>query len=239
MKLEICIDGLASAQAAQAGGADRLEVCGPLALGGVTPSAGLVEQCLELNGLSVMMMIRPHAGGFCYDASEVDTMRRDIDWAKRLGVEGVVLGALRSDGRIDLPLCRRLIDAARPLSVTFHRAFDLTPDPLESLESLLELRVDRLLTSGQAASALAGASVIRRLVERAGDDLIVMAGAGIRGSNVTQLIQTTGVREVHASASHVVRPHVGDSLGIVHAQQTTDQEAVRAIVRELRALPRH
>ncbi len=233
MKLEVCIDHIASAVAAKAGGADRLEVCGALAVDGITPSYGLVEQCFEQGKVEVMMMIRPHAGGFCYEKNEVDTMLRDIRVARQLGVNGVVLGALRKDGRIDRELCQRLIDAARPLSVTFHRAFDLTPDPFEALDSLLEMGVDRLLTSGQAASALGGAQLIRALVERAGTGLCVMAGAGICAQNVATVVRATGVREIHASASEVVMDGGHHAASIVIATRITREETVRGIVQAL------
>lgn len=234
MKLEVCIDHIQSGLAAKAGGADRLEVCGALAVDGITPSYGLVEQCVELGGVDVMMMIRPHAGSFCYKKNDVDTMLRDIRVAKQLGVTGVVLGVLREDGRIDCELCRRLIEAARPLAVTFHRAFDLTPDPFEALDGLLELGVDRLLTSGQAATAREGAKLIRALVERAAGELSVMAGAGIRVNDIATLVRATGVREIHASASEVTTEGVQNALGIVRETRVTSQKVVCAIVDALR-----
>jgi len=233
MKLEVCIDHIESALAAKSGGADRLEVCGALAIHGITPSYGLVEQCLELGGVEVIMMIRPHAGGFCYEKNDVDTMLRDIRVARQLDVTGVVLGALRKDGRIDRVLCQRLIEAARPLSVTFHRAFDLTPDPFEALDSLLEMGIDRLLTSGQAASALDGAQLIRTLVKRAGRGLCVMAGAGICAQNIATLVRATGVREIHASASEVVMDGGHNAAHMVCATRITRQETVRGIVHAL------
>jgi copper homeostasis protein len=233
MKFEVCIDRIDSALAAKSGGADRLEVCSALAVDGLTPSYGLVEQCLELGGVEVMMMIRPHAGGFCYGNSEVDTMLRDIRVARQLGVSGVVLGALRKDGRIDRELCLRLIEGARPLAVTFHRAFDVTADPFEALDCLLELGVDRVLTSGQAASARDGAKLIRALVQQAGMRLSVMAGAGIRAQDVAMLVQATGVREIHASASEVTREGGHPAAGIVRETRITSQKLVREIVHAL------
>ena len=183
MKLEVCIDRVESAVAARDGGADRIEVCGALNVGGITPSYGLTEKCASLRGIEVMMMIRPHGGGFNYRKDEIGTMMRDIQVAKEIGVHGVVLGALRTDGHVDSEVCQRLIDSARPLSITFHRAFDLTPDPMEALDVLLKLGVDRLLTSGLASIATKGVRVIRELVQRAGSDLSVMAGSGIRSQD--------------------------------------------------------
>jgi copper homeostasis protein len=232
MKLEICIDRLESALAAKAGGADRIEVCGALSTGGITPSIGLIEQCLAIGAIDVMVMIRPHAGSFCYEAADVQTMLGDIRRAKHLGVQGVVFGALLGDGQVDRELCRRLCDEARPLSITFHRAFDLTPDPQAALECLMELGVDRVLTSGQAAAALQGAALIRAFVQQAGAIISVMAGAGIRPENVAGLIRETGVLEVHASASEIVSADA-DSLGILRTSRITNRQTVRALVTAL------
>ncbi len=237
MTLEICIDRIDSAIAAIEGGADRLEVCSALDLAGLTPSYGLVQQCVELgraelggsemNPVEIMMMIRPRAGGFCYGTYEVDTMLRDIRVAKGLGVTGVVFGALRDDGRVDVELCKLLMDAARPLSVTFHRAFDLTPNPYEALDSLLELGIERLLTSGQAPTAMKGSQLIRELVERAGTALSVMAGAGIRGPDVATLVRATGVREIHGSASEAAIEEDRGDAAIRLTTRITKQELVR------------
>ncbi len=229
MTLEICVDRIESARAAIAGGAGRLEVCGSLAEGGITPGYGLISGCLALGSVEVVMMVRPHGGGFCCSADDLDAMLRDIGLAKQLGVRGVVLGALRADGRIDIDHCRRLIDAARPLTVTFHRAFDVTPDPLEALETLLDLQVDRLLTSGQSPSASGGAEVIRRLVQRAGGALSVMAGGGIRAEGLADLIRHTGVREIHASASEVTAGEFCQAGGLVSSARITRRETVRAL----------
>lgn len=229
MLLEICIDRLASARAAREGGADRLEVCGELSAGGVTPSVGLVEACLALDGPAVMMMIRPHGGSFFYESDDVAVMLGDLRTAARLRVKGVVFGALTSDRRVDVETCRRLIDAARPLEVTFHRAFDLVRDPREALDALLDLGVDRLLTSGCAATAVEGAAVIRQLVTQAAGRLAVMPGAGVRGANVAELVRSTGVREVHASASETRPAAQTASFDFLGAERVTTVENVRAI----------
>jgi copper homeostasis protein len=234
MTLEICIDRIESALAAVSGGADRLEVCCALGLDGLTPSYGLVEQCVKIGLVEVMMMIRPHAGGFCCGEQDISTMLRDIGVAKQLGVTGVVFGGLRGDGRIDPELCRRLIEAARPLSITFHRAFDLTPDPLEALDSLLELGIERVLTSGQAASAMDGIKLIQALVRRAGPALSVVAGGGIRAQDVAGLVRATGVLEIHASASEIITEEDHRKARIVQTTRITRPELVRAIAHALR-----
>jgi len=234
MTLEVCIDRIESALAARSGGADRIEVCGALDVDGITPSYGLVEQCVELGSVKVVVMIRPHAGGFCYGANEVNTMLRDIGVARQLGANGIVFGALGKDGRIDRELYQRFIEASRPLSVTFHRAFDLTPDPFEALDSLLELGIDRLLTSGQAASAKYGVPLIRELVRRAGNGLSVVAGGGIRVEHVVAVIRATGVREIHTSASELTTEDRSNAVSIVRTTRVTKHTLVRAMVQAIR-----
>lgn len=204
MKLEICIESLSSAQAALSGGADRLEVCESLSVGGVTPSAELVEQCVELSSLNrprsnIMMMVRPHWRDFVYCPEDLKTMLNDIFVAKQLGVQGVVFGALTADGSIDKEFCRRLIDAARPLEITFHRAFDVARDPFHALDALLELEFDRVLTSGQAVTALQGAQTLRTLVQHTKENLTVIVAGNVRAENIEQL-QLTGATEFHSSA---------------------------------------
>lgn len=201
MQLEICIDCVESALAAQHGGAHRIEICGSLASGGTTPSLGLVKQCIQRCQIPSVVMIRPHDGGFVYSEDDLCTMLHDIEVVKQLGVQGVVFGALTPDGNIDVGFMERLIKAARPLQVTFHRAFDVVGDPLNALDAIIELGIDRLLTSGQSATAEKGMPLVQQLVERAGDRLIVMAGAGINYSNVRKIMAETRVPEIHASAS--------------------------------------
>ena len=198
--LEVCIDSFASAAAAKAGGADRLEVCSALALGGTTPSFGLVEQCVADLEMPVMMMVRPHDGGFVYDNDHIDTMLANIEVAKSIGVQGIVFGALTAQRTLDQETCQRLIDAAESMETTFHRAFDLVPDPFAVMDELETLGINRVLTSGQQATALAGARLIRKLTEQSAS-LKVLAGAGINAESAWQLVEQTGVQELHASAS--------------------------------------
>ncbi len=208
MKLEICIESISSANTALVGGADRLEVCGNLAVGGVTPSPEIVERCVELSSAdfprsSVMMMVRPHSRGFVYNQDDLKAMLRDVDVAKRLGVQGVVFGALTADGCVDKSLCRRLIDAARPLEITFHRAFDLSRDPFQALDDLLDLGLDRVLTSGHAETAVQGTQLLQGLIHHAGEKLIVIVAGNVRAANIQQL-QLTGASEFHSSARKLV-----------------------------------
>ena len=177
-----------------------MELCAALSVGGVTPSAGVIRATRDAVDLGVHVLIRTRAGDFHFDAADFDTMHRDIDMIGAWGADGVVIGALDTDGRIAMGSCGKLIEAARPMSVTFHRAFDATRDPMTALEDLVTLGVDRVLSSGQAASAWEGRDLLRRLVEAAGTRIIVMPGAGINESNAGDLVQETAAQELHFSA---------------------------------------
>ncbi len=201
IRLEICIDSVESAVAAQAGGANRVELCSALFEGGLTPSAGLLETVREQIQIHVAAMIRPRGGDFCYDAAEVRIMERDIRLAKSLGADVIVLGLLNPDGTVDRENSKRLMDLARPLPVTFHRAFDMAREPYEALDVVLELGAERLLTSGQEKSAVEGMDLIAELVKRSGDRLIVMPGGGVTERNLKKILSHTGAREIHGSAS--------------------------------------
>lgn len=201
VSLEVCIDSVEGAIAATRGGADRLELCSALSEGGITPSYGLVQSVLEQTSLPVMMMIRPRGGSFVYSAEEVAVMLRDIELAKKLGVAGVVFGCLLCDGTLDLPTNETLVQTSRPLLVTFHRAFDEEPvDPFTTFDQLRDLEVDRLLTSGQQPGAAEGVELVRELVTRT-EDLVVMPGAGVRPENAAEIIRATGATEIHGTAS--------------------------------------
>jgi copper homeostasis protein len=199
--LEACVDSVESALAAQAGGADRVELCEGLLEGGTTPSAGLIEVCRERLRIPLHVLIRPRGGDFVYSDVETEVMRRDIALARRFGAQGVVLGALRPDGTVDVERTRELIGAARPLSVTFHRAFDFSPDADAALDALIALGVDRVLTSGQAASAVEGTQTLARLVMRAAGRIAILAGGGLSEENLAAVIVGSGVREVHVRAT--------------------------------------
>ncbi len=199
--LEICIDSVASAISAEQGGAARVELCQNLFEGGTTPSIGTVYQTLQRVGIKVNAIIRPRGGDFLYSSDEFEIMKRDIVTLKEAGINGVVIGMLNADGSIDTERTQQLIELARPLEVTFHRAFDVSLDPFRSLENLIDLGVDRLLTSGQEPSVLEGVELIAELVRRAGDDIIIMPGAGITAKNLTRIIQETGAKEYHVTGS--------------------------------------
>jgi copper homeostasis protein len=200
VRIEAAIETLAGAIAAAGAGAYRLELGAGLALGGLTPGAGVLEAVREAVAIELVVLIRPRAGDFLYAEEEIETMRRDVRLAAAAGADGVALGVLTADGRVDRERCRELIELARPMQVCFHRAFDRTRDPLEALDQLLELGVDRVLSSGQERDALSGAELLRRMVERAAGRLGVLPGGGVRPDNVARLVQISGASEVHFSA---------------------------------------
>ena len=198
MEIEVAVETLASALAAEQGGATRLELCLDLAQGGVTPDDRFVrEVLLKRESIPVFPMVRPRPGDFVYDAGEIAGMVRDIERLIQLGVHGFVTGALTAESEVDTEAMRALVDAAGELPVTFHRAFDRVPDQTKALDQLIELGVARVLTSAGAASALEGAAALRALVAQAGDRLVILAGGGVREDNVAELIRQSGVREVH------------------------------------------
>lgn len=238
--VEACIATVASALAAQSGGASRLELCGDLVEGGITPSLGMLTLVRERVPLPVHVLIRPRGGDFLFNGDESEVMLRDISAARKAGAEGVVIGALDREGRIDGVLTRRLADAARPMAITFHRAFDLARDSAEALDALIGLGIERLLTSGQALSALRGAATIAALVRQAGERITIMAGGGINEANAARIVKETGVREIHVGATGFLesamefrredvfmgKPYQPDEYRRVE----TDSERVRSIV---------
>jgi copper homeostasis protein len=200
MIIEVCVDSIAGVRAAKAAGADRVELCADLLEGGITPSRGMIRQARTIKGIGVHVIIRPRGGDFLFDDDEFAVMRSDIETAKREQADGVVIGMLTPDGEIDIKRSRELIALARPLSVTFHRAFDVARDPLRALEALIELGVDRVLTSGQEASVLEGLELITDLVRRASDRIIVMPGGGITPRNIERIVSAARPREIHFAA---------------------------------------
>ncbi|HWX66380.1 MAG TPA: copper homeostasis protein CutC [Rhodanobacter sp.] len=200
MILEIAANSVASALAAQEGGAGRVELCTALELGGLTPSHAQIALAREHLRIPLYVLIRPRAGDFFYSELECETMRRDIEACAALGCDGVVLGVLDADGSVDIARCRALIAAAGKLGVTFHRAFDLSCNPAQALEDIIALGCERILTSGAQASALEGTELIRQLVELSAERIVVMPGAGVDAGNIGKLHEITGASEFHASA---------------------------------------
>ncbi|MFT2008475.1 copper homeostasis protein CutC [Pontibacter sp. 13R65] len=229
--LEVCVDSILSAVAAEKGGAQRVELCSGLSEGGLTPSYGLIKIVRKSINIGLHVLIRPRRGDFLYSELEVEIMKRDIEVAKELGADGVVVGALKPDGQVDVELMQSFMAVAKPLSVTFHRAFDVTPDPYKALNDLIELNVDRLLTSGQQGTALEGAALISELIERAGNNLTVMPGSGVNERNMQELLKLTGATELHTSARKKIASDMlfrRDNLPMAGMQQLSEYESLVA-----------
>lgn len=202
--LEICVETLDAALAAERGGADRIELCENLQVGGVTPSTDLMRAVRSQVHIPVFAMIRPRAGNFFYSEMEFKQMARDLGIAKGLGMDGVVLGLLGADHRVDVQRTRTLVDLARPLPVTFHRAFDETPNLREALQDVIATGAARILTSGGGPSAEQGVAALAELVDAGRKRIRIMPGAGISAANIERILETTRAREVHSGLSTVL-----------------------------------
>lgn len=236
--IEVCANSLESAIAAQAGTANRIELCDNLGEGGTTPSYGAIRVAKKLLDIDINVIIRPRGGDFLYSDAEFEIMKADIAICKELGVHGVVLGILLPDGRIDKIRCKELIDLAGDLTVTFHRAFDMTANPQQALEDVIELGCARLLSSGQQRSAQHGATLLAELIRQASERIIIMPGGGVSETNVAQILRQTNAREFHVSGrvkreSRMVFRNNDISMGSVegteYALSFTDSARVRAI----------
>lgn len=221
--LEVCAANVASAHAAAEGGAQRIELCTALELDGLTPSEEEIREARSIEGLRVNVLIRSREGNFVYTPEEIATMVAQIETARRLGADGVVIGALTPEGDIDVEACRQMVEAAGEMEVTFHRAFDVCRQPRQALEEIIAMGCHRLLTSGQAAKATDGTALIRKLQEQAQGRIILMPGSGVTPDNAQRILAETGCREIHSSAR---RP--GDC--------TTSAEVVSAIINHTRDL---
>jgi copper homeostasis protein len=221
--LEIAVQTAEAALAAERGGAGRVELCADLAVGGLTPGEELMQQVREQVRLPIFSMIRPRAGDFVYSAAEFERMREDIAVARRLRMDGVVLGLLTNDRRIDVRRTRELVEHARPLPVTFHRAFDACADLLESLEDVVNTGAARILTSGAAPTAPEGVDVLANLVAQARERVVLLPGGGLNASNIADVARQTGAREFHSG------------LGSVLAYRQENYESFENEVRKLAA----
>ena len=231
--LEIASNSVASALAAQQGGADRIELFDNLAEGGTTPSQGSIAVARDRVQIPLFVLIRPRPGDFLYTGLEAEIMLRDIAHCRALGCDGVVIGALDADGGIDVTVCRELVSAAGPLGITFHRAFDAARDLTAALEQIVTLGCQRILSSGGQASGLAGADVLAALVAQAGDRISMMAGAGITPANVVEIAERSGCVELHASAKatqrSAMRHHNPALIGLSPDWTATDVAQVNAL----------
>jgi copper homeostasis protein len=231
--IEVCVGDVESAIAAEVGGADRIELCDNLAVGGTTPSAGTIAEVCRWLSIPVHVLIRPRGGDFVYSERELAVMQHDIEAARSLGAAGVVFGVLTADGTVDCNLTMALIEGARPLGVTFHRAIDQIREPLEAVDTLVGLGVARVLTSGGCATALEGASMIARLIEHARDRITVVAGGRIGSDNLEAIVRLTQVSEVHIGSAvcrAMATPMLGSGNRSEDSWHRTDAQRVAAIV---------
>lgn len=232
--LEVCVGSVADAEAAVAAGAQRLELCAGLEIGGLTPSIGLVAEVVAGCSVPVIAMLRPRAGGFCYDRHEFAAMLRDADQFLAAGAAGVAFGILDREGQLDLLRLRELVERAGSRQTMVHRAFDFTADQELALQQLVDLGVTRILSSGGQPSALAGAEKLRRLVELAAGRIELMAGGGVNAENAAEVVRRTGVRQIHIGASGPAddRSIAGDAPINLNDQRFMTGVAYRAVVKE-------
>ena len=236
--LEVCAGSVESVAAARNGGAARVELCSALEIGGITPSVGLITEARHIEGIALNVLIRPRGGDFLYNESEVATMEQDIVAARQCGADGVVIGALTAEGDVDVQVCNRLIKAAEGMSITFHRAFDMCRNPFLALKDIISLGCHRILTSGQAASAYAGITLIKQLVEAAQGRISIMPGCGVNVANATAILNSTGCYEIHASArtsveSRMQYRHNGVSMGSSDNDEYAHMESNETLIKQI------
>lgn len=244
--LEICVDSVESATIAEAAGAGRIELCSSLAEGGITPSAGLIEAVRNNITIDLNVIIRPRGGDFLYSDTEFSVMRRDIERAGEAGADGIVTGILNRDGSVDIDRTALLVEYASPMRVTFHRAFDMCRDAGKALDDIIATGASRILTSGQARTAIEGARAIKGLVASAGDRISVMPGGGIDEYNIALLATTTGAREYHLTGRRHTDSmmtfrrkgiYMGDSrLQSEYSVRLADADRIRAIIMILKGI---
>jgi copper homeostasis protein len=234
--IEIATSDFATTKSAVEGGADRIELCANLAEGGTTPSYGTIKRCREAFDVLLYPIIRPRGGDFLYNKDEYEIMLKDVRLCKQLSCDGIVIGLLNMDGSIDVARTSELIEAAYPMGVTFHRAFDRCKDPFEALEELIEIGCERILTSGQKPSVVDGVDLIAELNKKAVDRIIIMPGSGVRKENIKMLAEKTGCIEFHSSLrSKTKSPMQFVHPGFVNSEESYMNNAISAEeVNELR-----
>lgn len=237
LRLEVCVDTAAGLDAAIAGGADRVELCSALGLGGLTPSPGLIARAAR-SAVPTMAMIRPRPGDFVYSDADLEVALSEIDAIKQSGLAGVVIGANLAGGALDVPSLTRLVAAADGLDITLHRSIDLTPDPVRAMQEVVDLGIQRVLSSGGSAKAVDGLARLTAMMAAGGGDVSVMPGSGVTPQNVVHIVQQLGVTEVHASCSG---PMDADRAAVAlefagDGDRQTSKRAVQDMVRSLRAI---
>ena len=244
--LEVCADSVQSAVAAQEGGADRIELCSGLVIGGLSPSPALFKQIRKYTDLKIRTLLRPRFGDFCYDDYEFQTLKEEVEMFRELGADGVVIGMLNPDGTLDMERMEVLVNAAGDIGITLHRAFDVCRDPYEALEQCASLGIDTILTSGQKSSAWEGRGLLAELAEQAAGRVEILAGAGVNPGVIEKLAGCTAVRAFHMSGKKVMDSRMevrrdGDPMGILGFSEVeiwqTDREQVRRAVQVLQSLP--
>jgi copper homeostasis protein len=245
MVLEICVDSVESAIAAEAGGAHRVELCSDLLEGGITPSGGLLALVRQRINIELLVMIRPRGGDFCYTDLEFEVMQKDILQAREAGANGIVLGVLDERANVDVTRTRRLVEVAGKLPVTFHRALDMTPDPSAALEDVMKTGAARVLTSGGAPKVTEGMPVVAEMVRAARGQIAVIAGGGITPATVEHVADATGASEFHASLRsarpspvqfHREHLQMGDVRDREYLRFVVEEENVRALVTALQRM---
>ena len=244
--VEICLEDIESAIAAQCGGADRIELCDNLTVGGTTPSLGMIQQVRQQLQIDLQVLVRPRGGDFCYTDLEFGVMKADVEAAKSAGADGIVTGILNTDGTIDVQRTQELIRLALPIPVTFHRAFDHTPNPLSALETLAGYGISRILSSGQASSAYEGLSLLSQLQKTARGRISIMAGGGVNSWNAPQIVRQARISEIHTGSSCMQRlpgkmstQHTGVTIDHRNLDNTYPQvsvELVRQLVASVRKI---
>jgi len=246
MLIEVCANSVESAIAAQTGGAGRIELCGNLMEGGTTPSHAAIEIARKIISIPLNVLIRPRGGDFLYSDLEFAIMKRDIEVCKNLGIDGVVIGILDESGTVDVSRMHELISMARPMSITFHRAFDVCNDPFKALQFILGLGIDRLLTSGQQNNASAGIGLISELIKKSKGRIEIMAGGGINRANIIDFIRHPEIKEIHMTGKQVflsrmkyknMHVSLGESSGMQeYTRVATDVEEIKHMVSIINSL---
>jgi len=235
--LEICAYNYSSAIIAKKAGAHRIELCDNMGEGGTTPSYGSLKMVRENVDILLYPIIRPRGGHAFYTEEEFEVMKQDIRLCKELGVDGIVTGFVKTDGRVDAARLKDVIELAYPMGVTFHRAFDATPDPFEAMETIIEAGCERILTSGQKPAAIEGIDMIAELVKAANERIIIMPGAGVRASNLKALKTGTGSREFHSSAHKIVEinlSHTNEYIQNMGHSYIADEENIKEMIKILK-----
>ena len=238
IKLEICAVSPHSARAAFQGGADRIELCAALEMGGITPSFSAIEMSVKQSEMPVFVLVRPRAGDFCYSQTELQQMIRDIEICRELGVQGIVSGALHPDGSIQLSHLKALLKASEGMSFTFHRAFDRCNDPFAAAMQLADAGVQRILSSGQRSDAYLGAPLLAALVEKMNGQITFLPGGGINTDNVVELIRITGATEVHFSAKKTQKSPFSFNSALADSNDyiESDEKLIQKMVELLHSL---